>query len=197
MNTKFFLLRILFGAILFSVFQNVDCQNKNNDTNNVSNNFKYNIVIDMNHLSNNDDFNYKYIINRGYILDENDSLIILAKGKMYYMKYLYLLPEKDNAIDYLREPIDTIVIGLADSELEMIYKLARNVFSIEGEIDYRGEKLPTNNYDGKYANLSFELEEYSTKFNVTLDFSIDDVFQNKFNKLLDYLQTIRSNNCQQ
>ena len=56
--------------------------------------------------------------------------------------------------------------------------------------------MQKNDYDGKDAKLSFELEEYSAKFDIMLDFSTNTVYQKRFNKLLNYIQGISKEKSQ-
>lgn len=159
-------------------------QNKESD------NYKYSVVIDVNNMNNSDEYNYKYLINKSIIFNTDGTFKLLESRKVYFIQYKYS-PVPDQIV-YSREPVDTTMINLSDSQLEHIYRLTKDMFSLNSlPLDYKGNNRVQPDYDGEYALVSFELEDYSVVFNMEISFDEDMVFQTKYRKLLDFIESVK------
>ena len=65
--------------------------------------------------------------------------------------------------------------------------------TIDKNLNVIDKKSPEGNYDGEYASVKLELREYSTSNEIIISFDNEGVFQKRFNKLLEYLNSIKEN----
>jgi hypothetical protein len=177
---------VIYILLFVTLVSNVRGQNKIKN----SDNYKFSVVIDMNHLNYSNNHNYKYIINRDFILDEDGLPKFLEDRSIYIVRYKYLSPYDKS--DFCRESIDTTVISLSNRNLESICNMTKDIFYLNSlSVNCKGEEKGGVDYDGEYALLSFELKDYSVVFKMEICFDENMDFQVKFRKLLKYIESIR------
>ena len=62
--------------------------------------------------------------------------------------------------------------------------------TLDKNINVTEKRKPEVDYDGKYASVKLELFEYSVRKEIVISFDNDFIFQNRFYKLIDFLNSI-------
>ena len=84
----------------------------------------------------------------------------------------------------------TIKTKLLDYQLDSIFVLTRELMTLDKNINVTEKRKPEVDYDGKYASVKLELFEYSVRKEIVISFDNDFIFQNRFYKLIDFLNSI-------
>lgn len=184
LRTKFICLIIFSNAFIFCYSQ----EKIENDKN-----YSFNVVLDMNDMSRRNDYNYKFLINKGWDFDENGLTKFLENKHLYYITFENKKVSEKGFDHYDRIPQDTLKMKLTDSQIDSIYVLTTELMTIDKNLNVIDKKSPEGNYDGEYASVKLELREYSTSNEIIISFDNEGVFQKRFNKLLEYLNSIKEN----
>jgi hypothetical protein len=180
----FILLIVLTNSIISSFSQEENKTNKN---------YSFNVVLDMNCMSRKNDDNFKFLINKNWDYDENGIFKTLDRKSLHFVRFEYKKAFEKGFDHYDRVPIDTLRIKLNDFHLDTIFRLTTELMTIDKNLNVTDKKSPEWHYDGKYASVKLELEEYSTRTEISLAFDNEHIFQIRFNKLLDFLNSIKDN----
>jgi len=65
--------------------------------------------------------------------------------------------------------------------------------TIDKNLNITNKKSPEMDYDGTYASVRLELREYSTINEIIISFVNEDIYQKRFNCLLEFLNSIKDN----
>lgn len=155
--------------------------------------YSFNIVVDMNDMSRRNDFNYKFLINKGWDNDENEQTRFFDDKSLYYITFEYKKAFEKGFNHYDRVPKDTVKVKLADSQMDSIFVLTTQLLTIDKNLDVTHRKVPISFYDGEYVSVRLELIEYNTFNEISIGFDQEDIFQKRFYKLLEYLNSIKNN----
>lgn len=180
-KNKLMLLIILTSIISSSYSQEQIDNNKN---------YSYSLVLDMNHLSRNNDYNFKFIVNKSWEFSENGAVNFFDNKSIYFIEYEYKKAFHKGFDHYDRIPKDTIKTKLLDYQLDSIFVLTRELMTLDKNINVTEKRKPEVDYDGKYASVKLELFEYSVRKEIVISFDNDFIFQNRFYKLIDFLNSI-------
>jgi hypothetical protein len=145
----------------------------------------------MNDMSRRNDYNYKILINKGWDYDENGLARFLDSKNLYYITFEYKKAFEKGFDHYDRIPKDTLKVILANSQIDSIFVLTTELMTIDKNLNVTDKKSPEWHYDGEYASVKLELREYSISNEIIIAFDNEDIFQKRFNKLLDFLNSIK------
>jgi hypothetical protein len=145
----------------------------------------------MNDMSRRNDYNYKILINKGWDYDENGLARFLDSKNLYYITFEYKKAFEMGFDHYDRIPKDTLKLILTDSQIDSIFVLTTELMTIDKNLNVTDKKSPEWHYDGEYASVKLELREYSISNEIIIAFDNEDIFQKRFNKLLDFLNSIK------
>jgi hypothetical protein len=145
----------------------------------------------MNDMSRRNDYNYKILINKGWDYDENGLARFLDSKNLYYITFEYKKAFEKGFDHYDRIPKDTLKLILTDSQIDSIFVLTTELMTIDKNLNVTDKKSPEWHYDGEYASVKLELREYSISNEIIIAFDNEDIFQKRFNKLLDFLNSIK------
>jgi hypothetical protein len=145
----------------------------------------------MNDMSRRNDYNYKILINKGWDYDENGLARFLDSKNLYYITFECKKAFEKGFDHYDRIPKDTLKLILTDSQIDSIFVLTTELMTIDKNLNVTDKKSPEWHYDGEYASVKLELREYSISNEIIIAFDNEDIFQKRFNKLLDFLNSIK------
>ena len=177
---------LLIFSILYSSGQNASQIKKKEKE------FPYYLIIDMNHLQHDNKFNYKCLVNNGYDKSLRGEYKILDDKSLYFINYKYIsAPEK--GFDYYdRMALDTIKVKLSEKQLEKIFVISTELFNLKNPKEKLNKKRVDSYYDGEYVNVILGLDNYSTRFQITMAFDDETMYQQKFNELIAYIEEIKN-----
>ena len=176
---------IIFSNVFFFCYSQEKIENNKN--------YSFNVVLDMNHMSRRNDYNYKFLINKGWDYDENGLFKLLDNKTLYYISFEYKKAFEKGFDHYDRFPKDTLKVILTDSQIDSIFVLTTELMTIDKNLNITTKKSPEMDYDGAYASVRLELREYSTINEIIISFVNEDIYQKRFNCLLEFLNSIKDN----
>jgi len=162
--------------ILFSVFT-LACIGQNNDNTRSMSKYDYSLEIVEHNLAQNDRVLNKYYMNKVWGELVIDSAQILNIDKIYYVEY-----EGDSTIK------NQIAFSLTNIEIDSVFTLIKDLFYISDQIGIR--KNESDFDEGKYAILKFELDNYYTRYWISINLGIESINREKYFKLKDYLNKL-------
>jgi hypothetical protein len=145
-------------------------------------------------MSRNNDYNYKFIVNKGWDFDENGSFILLDYKTLYFITFEYKKAFQKGFDHYDRIPKDTVKVKLSDNEIDSIFVLTTELMTIETNLNVKDINSSEMDYDGEYATVKLELKEYSVTNEIIISFDNENIFQKRFSKLLGFLNCVKDNN---
>jgi hypothetical protein len=150
--------------------------------------YNFSITIDVTHLLYNNDFNYKYVINKNFDLPENYPTYNFSKKKLYYITYNFMKPNKNQ--EYKRMPIDTVSFRLTEQQLDSIYSLTTKLFEIEPTNLTLDTAYQSYIYDGFISDIQL-VSNKNVLYRITLGSISNKRTLNDYYKLLKYIEEIK------
>ena len=153
-------------------------------------NYNFNVVIDVEHLQRNDEYNYKYLINKDWDFNEEGKYVDLPMQKLIKVNYSYVQNESLGHDNYDRKPIDTIYTEINKPQLDSVYSMTSAIFKINPKNLIKDTLSYKDNFDGQFYQLSFYQELQEIEYSVRLTPFSDSVVFSQFNNLLMFIENL-------
>ncbi len=154
--------------------------------------FPYFLIIDMNHLQHDNEFNYKCLVNNGCDKSLRNEYKILEDKSLYFINYKYISAPEKGFDSYDRMALDTVKVKLSDKQLEKIFIISTELFNLKNPKEKLNKKRQDSEYDGEYVTVVLGLDNYSTRFQITMAFDDETMYHLKFNELIAFIEEIKN-----
>lgn len=152
-------------------------------------NYDFNIIINTEDLQRDNNYNYKYLINVGYLSDEKNNLVFYKEKLLQHIIYQYQKNDKKGFDVYDRISVDTIKYLLSESELDSVYLLTGRLFQLD-TLNFTNDSILDIIYDGYITEIQLN-KPHDANYSITLtDISNKKLLEN-YKKLLSYIEDIK------
>lgn len=199
--------KVIFLLVFFQIFVNgentkFDLSSNDNsvrkicagiDTKNKTEQFRhydFDIKIDVRHLQNHNEYNYKYLINLSWEHNEKkDDFIFYKSNLLQKVIYKYIENKDTRSYHYDRIPQDTLQFILSNQQLDSIYLLTSRLFQIDS-LNLAGESINHSVYDGYYTEIELANQHDATYKIMLTDLSSERTLEN-YKNLLSYIESVQ------
>jgi hypothetical protein len=141
--------------------------------------YEYSLEIVEHFLVQNDRVLSKYYVNKNSGRINLDSIQLLNPKKIYFVEYA-----SDSTIKRQEEFI------IKNGEIDSLFTLVKDILKIDDSIGIR--KPETSYNEGKYAIISVNIDNYNTRYWISVNLENESINRKKYYRIIDFLNEIKT-----